>query len=110
MLRTQRQINKALQDVEKIQSFLHPLGDPDPKQNLFQSLARREDAVRVTVLQMSLAIEDLLDCLFWRVYKNRPTKRLLEYEGRNFFELKVLEEFMEVYSAIYLKLFDRYLS
>ena len=187
MLHVQRQINEALQDVEKIQSFIHPLDDRDPKQNLFQARSRREDAVRITVLQMSLAIEDLLDSLFWRVFvghdpnskkrrsmkagipraldellkggrmgsktkiklarilrivtksqhsrldvlrtlrnkcahhwmldvvrrrrnRNRPTRRLLEYEGRNLFELKVLESFMNVYSGIYLKLFLRYLS
>jgi hypothetical protein len=186
MLRVQRQTNKALRDVETIQSFIHPLNDPDPKQNLFQARARREDAVRMTVLQMSLAIEDLLDSLFWRVFaghdpnsnkrrnksegiprqldellksgrmgfeskiklarilrvvtknqhgkldvlralrnkcahswmldvvrkkkRNRPTKRLLEYEGRNLFDLKALEEFMRVYSGIYLKLFEKYLS
>ena len=187
MLRVEREIKKALQDVEKIQSFLHPLSDPDPKQNLFQARSRREDAVRTTVLHMSLAIEDLLDSLFWRALaghdpnsrkrrskkegiprelddllssgrmgfeskiklarilrivtkeqssrldalrtlrnrcahrwvlnvirkrgnKNRGTKRLLEYEGRNLFELNVLEEFMKVYSGIYLKMFLKYLS
>ncbi len=68
MVRVQQQINRALQDVEKIQTFLHPLNDPDPKVNLFQVKERREDAVRMTVLQMSLAIEDLIDSLFWRVF------------------------------------------
>ncbi len=187
MLRVERQITKALEDVEKIQSFLHPLGDRDLTQNLFQARSRREDAVRITVLQMSLATEDLLDSLFWRILaghdpnskkrrnknagipraldellkggrmgfeakiklarvlriitknqhsrldtlrtlrnkcahhwmldvvrkrrsRNRPTRRLLEYEGRNLFELKVLESFMKVYSGIYLKLFAKYLS
>jgi hypothetical protein len=186
MPRIEREINKVLQEVERIHSFLHPLGDPDPKQNLFQARSRREDAVRVTVLQMSLAIEDLLDSLFWRVFaghdpnsrrrsskkrgvareldellesgrlgfeakiklarilrivtkdqygklsqlrslrnrcahewmldivrkrarKPRPGKRLLEYEGQNLFDIKILERFMHVYSRIYLKLFDRYL-
>lgn len=180
----ERQIKKALADVETINSFIHPLGDPDPKQNLYMARSRREDAVRLTVLQMSLATEDLLDSLFARVFvghdpnskrklrkgkifreleglerymgfeaklklarvlgliskeqqgrldrlkslrnkcahswmldvvhkrgrKPWPTKRLLEYEGKNLFDLKVLREFMRVYSGIYLKLFEKYLS
>jgi hypothetical protein len=187
MGRVERQIDKSLEEVERIHSLLHPLGDPDPKQNLFQARSRREDAVRVTVLQMSLAIEDLLDCLFWRVLaghdpnskkrkskkegvaceldellesgrlgfeakiklarvlrivtkkqysklnqlralrnkcahewmldivrkrakKPKPPKRLLEYEGHNLFDIKVLERFMHVYSGIYLRLFSKYLS
>jgi hypothetical protein len=182
-------IEKALRDVEEIQSFLHPIDDPDPELNLYRAQSRREDAVRMTVLQMSLAIEDMLDGLFWRVflghdpdrnnkrrgskrkglpreldelltggrmgfeaktklarvlrvvtkkqhsrldvlralrnkcahhwlldivrrrkYRNRPTKRLLEFEGRNLFELNALEEFVRVYSGIYLRLFEKYLS
>jgi hypothetical protein len=187
MGRVQRQIDKTLKEVERIHSLLHPSGDPDPKQNLFQARSRREDAVRVTVLQMSLGIEDLLDGLFWRVLaghdpsskkrkskkkgvareldellesgrlgfeakiklarvlrivtkeqygklnqlrslrnkcahewmldiirkrrkKPKPAKRLLEYEGHNLFDIKVLEGFMHVYSGIYLKLFSKYLS
>ncbi len=181
----ERQTQKALADVETIQSFIHPVGDPDPRQNLYMARSRREDAVRVTVLQMSLAIEDMLDNLFARVFighdpnskrkaqkgkmfreledllegrigfeaklklarvlrlitkaqqskldrlrslRNKcahswmldvvrkrgrgpkPTKRLLEYEGRNLFDLKVLEGFMHTYSEIYLKLFEKYLS
>lgn len=187
MSRIQREIEKTLKEVERIHSFLHPLGDTDPKQNLFQARSRREDAVRVTVLQMSLAIDDLLDSLFWRVLaghdpnskkrrnkkrgvtreldelldsgrlgfdakiklarvlrivtkgqysklnqlrslrnkcahewmldivrkrgkRPKPAKRLLEYEGQNLFDIKVLERFMHVYSRIYLKLFSAYLS
>lgn len=187
MSRVEREIDKTLKDVEKIHSLIHPLDDSDPKQNLFRARSRREDAVRVTVLQMSLAIEDLLDGLFWRVLaghepgsrkrtskkrgvareldellesgrlgfeakiklarvlrivskgqygklnqlrslrnkcahkwildvvrkrRRKPglPKRLLEYEGHNLFELNVLEQFMHVYSRIYLKLFSRYLS
>jgi hypothetical protein len=187
MSRVRREIDQTLKDVERIHSFLHPLGDPDPKQNLFQARSRREDAVRVTVLQMSLSIEDLLDSLFWRVFaghdpnskkrgskkrgvareldeplesgrlgfeakiklarvlrvvtkeqcsrlnllrslrnkcahkwtldivrkrgkKTKPAKRLLEYEGQNLFDIKVLERFMDVYSRIYLRLFSKYLS
>ncbi len=187
MSRVQQEIDQTLKQVERIHSLLHPLGDPDPKQNLFQVRSRREDAVRVTVLQMSLAIEDLLDCLFWRVLaghdpnskkrkskkegvaceldellesgrlgfeakiklarvlrivtkkqysklnqlrplrnkcahewmldivrkrgkKPKPAKRLLEYEGHNLFDIKVLERFMHVYSGIYLELFSNYLS
>ena len=68
MDRTQRLINKALQDVETIHSFIHPLSDSDPKVNLFNARERREDAVRMTVIQMSLAIEDILVSLFWRVF------------------------------------------
>ncbi len=181
----ERQTKKALADVETIQSFIHPLGDPDPAQNLYMARSRREDAVRVTVLQMSLAIEDMLNSLFARVFVGhdpnskrkarkgkmfheleellegrmgfeaklklarvlrlitkgqqskldrlrslrnkcahswmldivrkrgkgpKPTKRLLEYEGRNLFDLAVLEGFMHTYSRIYLKLFEKYLS
>jgi hypothetical protein len=182
----ERKIKKALADIETIHSFVHPLGDPDPRQNLYQARARREDAVRMTVLQMSLSIEDLLGSLFARVFlghdpaskrkirvrrgdrfhdflefrrsmdfdaklklarllrlvtrkqygrldrlrslrnkcahawmldvvhkrgrKPRPSRRLLEFEGRNLFDLKVLREVMRVYSGIYLKLFDKYLS
>jgi hypothetical protein len=183
----ERQTKAALRDVEKIQSFLYPLNNSDPKVNLFQARARREDAVRMTVLQMSLAIEDLLDGLFWRFFagydpnsrkrvrktavisrqldellksgrvgfdsklrlarligiinkpqhnrldtlkalrnkcahhwmlnrirtrgiSNTPTKRLLEYEGKDLFRLNVLEDFMRVYSQIYLKLFGKYIS
>lgn len=181
----ERKTRKALADVEKIHSFVHPLGDPDPRQNLYMARSRREDAVRVTVLQMSLAIEDMLDSLFARVFvghdpnskrkarkgkifreledllegrmgfeaklklarvlrlitkgqqnrldrlrslRNRcahawtldvvrkrrrgpkPTKRLLEYEGRNLFDLEALEDFVGDYSGIYLKLFERYHS
>jgi len=181
----ERQTQKALSDVETIHSFVHPLGDSDPKQNLYMARSRREDAVRGTVLQMSLAIEDVLDSLFARVFVGhdpnakrkarkgkmfrelesllhggmgfeaklklasvlrlitkqqhtkldrlrslrnkcahswmldvvrkrrrgpKPTRRLLEYEGRNLFDLKVLEGFMHTYSGIYLKLFEKYLS
>jgi hypothetical protein len=181
----ERKIKRALADVETIHSFVHPLGDPDPRQNLYQARSRREEAVRILVLQMSLAIEDMLDDLFKRIFlghdpnsKNRkrkgriyreldellagrmgfeakvklgrvlrlvtkgqqskldrlrslrnkcahswmldiihkrgrrprPSKRLLEYEGKNLFDLKALENFMSVYSGIYLKLFDKYLS
>jgi hypothetical protein len=187
VLRVHRQIKRALEDVERIQSFLHPVNDPDLQQNLFQARERREDAVRMTVLQMSLAIEDMLDSLFWRVFAghdptskkrrgktkgipreldellssgrmgfeakiklarilriitkdqsskldtlralrnkcahkwmldivhkrwrlNRPAKRLLEYHGQNLFEVNVLEDFVRLYSGIYLKLFEKYLS
>lgn len=71
MNRIERQVEKTLNEVERIRSFLHPLGDPDSKQNLYQARSRREDAVRITVLQMSLAIEDLLDSLFWRIFAGR---------------------------------------
>lgn len=182
--RIEHKIRKTLADVETIHSFVHPLGDPDPRQNLFNARERREDAVRMTVLQVALAIEDMLDSLFARVFlghdpsakkrarkgrmfrefeelnsrmgfeaklklarllrlltkeqhsrldrlrslrnkcahswmldvvhkrarKPRPTKRLLEYEGRDLFDLKVLRDFMRTYSGIYLKLFDKYLS
>ena len=52
----------------------------------------------------------MLDVIYRRTIQNRPARRLLEFEGRNLFELSVLEEFMRVYSGIYLKLFSRYLS
>jgi len=182
----QHRIDKLLKDVDYIHSMLHPMGDPDPNQNLYQAIARKEDAIRATVIQMALAIEDLLDGLFRkrfvghmplsekRVRKGklaselddlleggrmgfeaklklarvlriltkkqqrrldklrslrnkcahawlldvirkrgrtpRPTKRLLEHEGKNLFDLKILEDFMHEYSGIYLRLFDKYLS
>lgn len=46
MKSVKRQIKKALADVETIRSFVHPLGDPDPKQNLYMARSRREDPVR----------------------------------------------------------------
>lgn len=187
MSRTENALERTLNEVEQIHSFIHPMDDPDPKQNLYQARSRREDAVRITVLQMSLAIEDLLDSLFWKICaghdpnskkrrskkrgvareldellesgrlgfeakiklarvlrivtkgqygklnqlrslrnkcahewmldivrkrekKPKPSKRLLEYEGRNLFDIKMLERFMHVYSGIYLKLFNKYLS
>jgi hypothetical protein len=187
MASVQRKIDKTLAEVEKIHSLLHPMGDPDPRQNLFNARSRREDAVRVTVIQMSLAIEDMLDGLFKRLFvghdprskkrgswkrgparelhdlletgrigfeakvklarvtrivtkkqqsrldklrvlrnkcahswmldavhkkgrKPQPTKRLLEYGGKNLFEFKVLEDFVWDYSRIYLKLYDKYLA
>src|SRR5229473_906798 len=66
MTSVQNRIEKTLAEVEQIHSLLHPMGDPDPRQNLFNARSRREDAVRVTVIQMSLAIEDILDGLFRR--------------------------------------------
>lgn len=184
---TQRKIDKVLRDVETIHSFMYSLNDSDPRVNLNNARSRRNDAVRITVLQMSLSIEDLIDSLFWRTFaghdpkskkrkskkqgiareldelltsgrmgfeakvklariiglinkneqkkldalrtlrnkcahhwmlniirkrgtKGRPSKRLLEYQGRTLFDLKVLEDFMSVYSGIYLKLFDKYVA
>lgn len=179
-------IRKILREVERIHSFVHPLNDSDPVVNLFNAKSLREDAVRMTVLQISLAIESVLDGLFARLFighepgeqkghkrpigkrakalqelleggglgfgaklklarvlglitksqhtsldklrslrnkcahswmldaihkrgrRPRPTRRVLEYEGRNLFDLKVLESFMHVYSGIYLNLFERY--
>jgi hypothetical protein len=185
--RAERELKKVLGDIDTIHSFVHPLNDPDPQVNLFNARQRREDAVRMTVLQMSLAVEDLLDSLFWRVFaghdpnskkrrskstgipreldelltsgrmgfeakiklgrivriltktqqrkldalralrnkcahhwmldvvrkkksRSRPAKRLLEYEGRNLFELATLQSFMRTYSGIYLRLFEKYLA
>lgn len=180
---SERQIKKALKDVETIHSFTHPLNDKDVEINLFNAKSLREDAVRMTVLQISLAIESILDGLFARLFighepgavkgrigkrgrqlqelleggrfgfesklrlarvlslvtkeqysrldklrtlrnkcahhwtldvirkkgrKPRLTTRLLEFEGRNLFDLRVLEHFMSVYSGIYLKLFSKY--
>ena len=178
----QRKITKALEEVEKIHALLHPMDDPDPRQNLYQARSRREDAVRVTVIQMALAIEDLIHGMFRRLFvgydptskkrasrhgplarelddllesgrmgfeakvklarvlrivtkkqqkrldrlrtlrnkcahswmldvvhkrgrRPRPTKRLLEYNGRNLFNEEVLADFMREFSGIYLKLF-----
>jgi hypothetical protein len=187
MTSVQRRIDKTLAEVEQIHSLLYPMGDSDPRQNLYNARSRREDAVRVTVIQMSLAIEDILDGLFRRTLaghnphskkreytkqglarelndlleggrmgfeaklklagvlrlvtkkqqsrldklrilrnkcahswlldtihkkgrKPRPTKRLLEFEGRDLFDMKVLEDFVWEYSRIYLRLYGRYLS
>lgn len=184
--RIQRQIAEALKDVETIHSFVHPINDPDPRQNLYNARARREELVRLTVLQMSLAIESLIVSNFWRIfaghdphskkrsskkkgaareldelltsgslglgakvklarvvglitkkqqsrlhvlqglrnkcahhwtldvvhrrgYKAQRSRRLLEYEGRDLFDLEVLQDFMRVYSGIYLKLYGKYL-
>jgi hypothetical protein len=180
-------IKKILKDVEEIQSLIHPIDHHDPKLNLFRALSRRDDAVRMTVLQTCLAIEDLLDGLFWRFFAaynpgsrkrvrrtamksrqldellksgrmgfeaklrlarltgivtksqhnkldtlralrnkcshhwtlnrvrtrrkgNRPTKRLLEFEGHDLFDLKILQDFMKTYSRIYLALYGKYLA
>lgn len=51
-----------------------------------------------------------LDVVRRRGNMGRPAKRLLEYEGRNLFDVNVLKDFMSVYSGIYLKLFEKYLS
>lgn len=187
MNRIQKRIDEALRDVETIHSFVHPLGDPDHRQNLYNARARREDMVRLTVLQMALAIEDMLASNFWRIFaghnphskkrsskkrgpareldellttgrlgldakiklarvvgliskkqhrqleilqglrnrcahhwildvihkrgrKARRGRRLLEYEGRDLFDLEVLRDFMSVYSGVYLRLFEKYLD
>jgi hypothetical protein len=89
----ERQTQKALADVETIQSFIHPLSDPDPRQNLYMARSRREDAVRVTVLQMSLAIEDMLDSLFARVFVGHdPNSKRKARKGKMFHELEDLLE------------------
>lgn len=89
----ERQTQRALADVEKIHSFLHPLGDPDPRQNLYQARSRREDAVRVTVLQMSLAVEDMLDSLFARVFVGHdPNSKRKVPKGKIFRDLEDLLE------------------
>jgi len=184
----QRKIRKILKEVERIHSFAHPLNDKDLEANLFNAKSLREDAVRMTVLQMSLGIESVLDGLFARIFigyepgdqkghkryvgkrakelqelleggrfgfesklklarvlglvtksqqnrldalralrnkcahswmldvirkrgrRPRPTKRVLEFEGRNLFDLRVLESFMQFYSGIYLRLFGKYLD
>jgi hypothetical protein len=180
-----RVIREILKDVQRIHSFVHPHAE----QSVYQARSFREDAVRMTVLQVSLRIEALLDGLFRRAFlgykpqlfkrgekrkrepthvkeldelltggrfgfesklrlasilglttksenkrldklralrnkcahswgldiirkrgrKPRPTRRLLEFEGRNLFDLKVLENFMQIYHGIYLELLNRYL-
>ena len=52
----------------------------------------------------------VLDVIRKRGWRTQPTRRLLEFEGRNLFDLKVLEDFMSVYSGIYLKLYLKYLD
>lgn len=180
----ERAVRRALKDVETIHSFIYPLDYGDIETKLAMAKARRQDAVRTSVLQMSLAIESVLDGLFARAFlgyepgerkgrigkrakelqelleggrfgfesklrlarvlslvtkdqhskldklralrnkcahhwildvirkqgrKPRVTKRLLEFEGRNLFDLNVLRDFMWVYSRIYLKLISKYL-
>jgi hypothetical protein len=179
-------IRETLKDVERIHSFIHP----HSKEDLYYARRFREDAVRMTVLQMSLSIETLLDGLFRRAFlgyepeprkkgerakkeprgkrakkldellrggrfgfesklrlasilgltlksqdnrldklralrnkcahswgldrihkrgrKPRPTRRLLEFEGGNLFDLKALEKFVKIYHTIYLDLLLRY--
>ena len=69
---------------------------------------RRLDALRT--LRNKCAHRWMLDVVRKRGGKGRPTKRLLEYKGRDLFELSVLEDFMKAYSPIYLKLYEKYLS
>ena len=52
----------------------------------------------------------MLDITRKKAHRDRPARRLLEYEGRNLFELTVLQQFMRTYSGIYLKLFEKYHS
>jgi hypothetical protein len=185
MDRTQRKINRILKDIDAIHSLVHPLDDTDMRTNLLNARSRREDAVRVVVLQLSLANEDLLDSLFRKVLVGheprkarernrksasvldelleggrlnfeskirlarvlrittkrqdsqlhqlrglrnrcahrwmldvvhkrtnaaRPSRRTLEYEGRNLFDLKVLRDFFWVQSRVYLSLYKKYMS
>lgn len=187
MDRIEREVAEVLKDVEKIHALIHPLDDPDPRQKLFMARSRKEDAVRLTVLQIALSIEDMIDDLFWRslaghsphskkrrskkkgvpheldelltsgrfrfeaklklarilriitkkqqrqlellnalrnkcahnwmldiartrATKIRPARRLLEYKGNNLFDLETLQDFMHVYSQIYLNLFEKYIS
>ena len=180
-------IRKTLKDVDRIHSLVHPYA----KKSLFSARRFREDAVRMTVLQMSLAIETMLNALFWRAFlgykpqiregnekkkreprgkrvkklnelldggrfgfetklrlasilgltiksqenrldklralrnkcahswfldnthkrgrKPRSKRRLLEFEGGNLFDLKVLEKFVKIYNAIYSDLQLRYI-
>ena len=60
--RFQDLVRKTLKDVERIHSFVHPLNDP------YDARRFREDAVRMTVLQMSLSIETVLDGMFHRYF------------------------------------------
>ncbi|MGH9715704.1 MAG: hypothetical protein ACRD4R_03100 [Candidatus Acidiferrales bacterium] len=187
MDRIEREVAKTLKDVETIHALIHPLDVPDPRQKLFMARSRKEDAVRLTILQIALSIEDMIDCLFWRslaghdpdskkrkskkkgiphqldelltsgrlrfeaklklarilgiitkkqhrqmevlnVLRNkcahnwmldvarirgtriRPAKRLLEYEGKNLFDLEALQDFMHIYGRIYLRLLETYIS
>ena len=79
--RFERLTEKALKDVEAIHSFFYPTNGNDVVVNLYNARSRREDAVRTAVLQMSLAIEDLLGDLIGRPFfaqiKVRPA-----YTGR----------------------------
>jgi hypothetical protein len=65
---------------------------------------------RLRSLRNKCAHHWMLDVVHKRGRRPRPTRRLLEYEGRNLFDLKVLRDFMRTYSGIYLRLFAKYLS
>ncbi len=83
--RVQDLIRKTLKDVERIHLFVHPLC----KEELNEARRFREDAVRMTVLQMSLSIETLLDGLFRRAFlgykpqlRKRSEKKKREPSGK----------------------------
>jgi len=185
--RIEREIRRTLREVARIQSLIHPVNDKDPRTNLLNARAQREDAVRGLVIQLATAMEDMLDELFRRIflgyrpgsrnpkrprgkladeldelletgkltfdgklrlarigrlitkgqYKKldklralrnkcahnwnldvlvkrarnpRPSKRLLEHNGRNLFEIDALEELLFEYGPIYMSMFGKLLA
>jgi len=65
---------------------------------------------RLKTLRNRCAHAWMLDVVHKRAKTPRPSKRLLEYAGRNLFNLKVLEEFVHEFGKIYLNLYKKYLS
>lgn len=185
--RIERETQRTLQEVARIQSLIHRVDDRDPRTNLRNARSQREDAVRGLVIQLATAMENLLDDLYRRVFlgyrpgsrnpklprgklarepdelletgklnfdaklrfarigglitkkqyrkldklralrnkcahnwsldvvkkrerKPRPSKRLLEHNGRNLFEVGVLEELLAEYGPIYVSIFGKLLA
>lgn len=89
---TERAIRRLTKEIETIQSFIHPLDDEDISINLFNAKALREDAVRMPVLQMALAVESVLDGLIaQKLVGHHPRKR----KGKIGTRAKELQELLE---------------
>lgn len=51
-----------------------------------------------------------LDVVAKRARKPRPSRRLLEYNGRNLFDIGVLEELLSEYGPVYLSMFGKLIA
>src|SRR5690242_12858396 len=84
--RLKRLTQKALKDAEAIHSLLYPIDGDNLDGDLQNALSRRDDAIRAAVLQMSLAIEDLLGTLIGKPLfvqmkvRSRTPATVREYE------------------------------